>query len=369
MRVVAVEVFRWLVCSSVMAAVLILTVLIIKMFFGNKFGARWQYLIWLIVILKMMIPFGPESKLSIFNVLSLTDQNITSTSYDVVNTISTATSYIAQNTPIPDFYAPQRNESLMDGFHFGNSTYLSIFGLGIWLMGALAVGIVLCRRNIRYNHSLEIGKNIRNRKIIKILKEGKNRFGIRGYVAMREVSNLKSPALFGIKCPQLLLPTDLLKSKEYEKIKYVIYHELAHLRRKDIPVNILLSVLVVIHWFNPFIWYALYKIRQDIELACDELVLSRLQAKERKNYGLTLIQFFESISANIQVSNAVAFLGDQSLLKRRIVAIASYKKKSLILSILAVIVFTFLSMTLFTNAVGNMSLETGKAIYTRVDQN
>jgi len=52
-------------------------------------------------------------------------------------------------------------------------------------------------------------------------------------------------------------------------------HELAHLKRWDLPLGCLVSLLQVLHWFNPILWYGFRRMRADREQACDAMALNR----------------------------------------------------------------------------------------------
>jgi bla regulator protein BlaR1 len=341
-----------------MATLLVFLVLLIKLFVRNKLGARWHYLIWMLVLLKLLIPFGPESKLSIYNLFNLTNESITSKSYDVMNTISTATTNIARTTPIPYSNDSSSHESASSANSRDKVIYLSILGIFIWFIGAASVGIHIYKRNIRLNQNLKIGKRIEDEKLLACLKMCKKKLGIKRDVPIKEVYNLNTPALYGVLNPVLLIPVDLLNQCGIEQLKYAVLHELAHLKRRDIPMNFLLSALIVIHWFNPLIWYAFYKMRQDTEMACDELVLSHLEPSEQKGYGLTLIHLVEIFSSNLKLANAVGFLGSKTFIKKRINRIASYRKRSVKKSVFAVLVFAVLVLAAFTNAIEGLNINT-----------
>ncbi len=56
--------------------------------------------------------------------------------------------------------------------------------------------------------------------------------------------------------PRLLLPPATLEALRAEELRYVIHHELQHVRHKDLLVNWLLQVVLCLHWMNPFAWIA-----------------------------------------------------------------------------------------------------------------
>ena len=72
-------------------------------------------------------------------------------------------------------------------------------------------------------------------------------------------------------------------------MKHIFLHELAHYKRNDVIISCVTTILQIIHWFNPIIWFAFYRMRIDRELACDEMTLNRIGAAQSKSYGQTII--------------------------------------------------------------------------------
>jgi beta-lactamase regulating signal transducer with metallopeptidase domain len=148
-----------------------------------------------------------------------------------------------------------------------------------------------------------------------------------------------SPVTYGIFRPRIIIP------KEYkaDDLQYILAHETAHIYRKDNLCRILALMSTLVHWFNPLIWLFLKKFLEVTELACDESVLAACGEDEKKAYATALVNSTESRSVF-----ASAFGGAR--IKVRISYILSYKR----LSILSIICFTLLAMTiayvLLTNA-------------------
>ena len=88
--------------------------------------------------------------------------------------------------------------------------------------------------------------------------------------------------------PKILVPEGFTE-KEDEIIENVFMHELSHYKRKDMITNFILIIITSLHWFNPFVYALFKKIRQEMELATDEIALSKMNQDEKKRYGLTLI--------------------------------------------------------------------------------
>ncbi len=350
--VIAVALFKWIVCSSVMASILIILLVCLKFALKDKLKASWHHIIWMLVVFKLLVPFGPESKLSIYNLFNLTDNKITTESYNVMNTLSTATSNIVKSTPIPVKLGSHQNIAQKNIPDKVDPVYLSIFGLFIWLIGALTALTYILYKNIKMIHSLKIGGIIDNKELCEYLKECKKQLNIKRNIVLKSVSNLSSPALCGLRGQTLLIPEDMLNEKNLWILRYSIYHELAHYKRKDIQINVFVSFLLVIHWFNPIIWYGFKRMKQDSELASDELALSFIKPQDRKNYGLALIEVARRYSYDdLSLSNAVCFSSGKSNLKRRLLLISSYNSKKYKSNYVIGFMFLTLCIIALTNAV------------------
>lgn len=98
---------------------------------------------------------------------------------------------------------------------------------------------------------------------------------------------VQSPFVIGILCPKIILPYGLSEKEEY----YIVQHETVHIRHFDFVARLLSMVCLCIHWWNPFVWLAVYKANQDMEMFCDETVLSAAEAAKRKDYAEVLLNF------------------------------------------------------------------------------
>ena len=88
---------------------------------------------------------------------------------------------------------------------------------------------------------------------------------------MREVPSLNAPALFGLFRKTICLPRGLTETLNEQELRWVIRHELAHIRRRDIPVVIIASIANALHWFNPIVWIITSRLRAAIEIAAGGL--------------------------------------------------------------------------------------------------
>lgn len=132
--------------------------------------------------------------------------------------------------------------------------------------------------------------------------------------------DIRSPFILGIISPRIYLPSHI----EKEQMRYIVAHEKEHLRCLDYVWKPLGFVILSIHWFNPLVWLSYVLMCRDIELACDERVIRKMDASEKKNYLETLLAC--SSPRHFVLAYPVAF-GEIGI-KERIKRVIHYKKAS-----------------------------------------
>jgi beta-lactamase regulating signal transducer with metallopeptidase domain len=96
--------------------------------------------------------------------------------------------------------------------------------------------------------------------------------GIRRTVRVVFASGLPGPATWGFWRPVIVMPATAL-DWSMERLRVVLVHELAHIRRGDYAVHVLTELASALHWFNPLVRWALERSREEQESACDDEVL------------------------------------------------------------------------------------------------
>jgi hypothetical protein len=175
--------------------------------------------------------------------------------------------------------------------------------------------------------------------------------GIRKDIRVVECAAVKTPALHGLLRPTLLLPPNLAASFSREELRHVVLHELWHLRRLDVAVSWLLSAVQTLHWFNPLVWFASSRIKEEREIACDELALSCLEEEERHGYGTTILKLLERFRAPTPVPALVGIVNHKLKMKRRLSMIASFRNRTRF-SILFLMAAALVGLSGLTDAVG-----------------
>ena len=134
---------------------------------------------------------------------------------------------------------------------------------------------------------------------------------------------ISSPMTYGIFCPVILVPANTDWDDE-STLGYVLQHEYMHIRHFDTMTKIIFTAILCIHWFNPFVWFMYILLNRDLELICDEAVLSSLGESEKSSYALCLIGMEENKSTSFTLYNHF----NKNLIEERIGAIMKFRNKS-----------------------------------------
>ena len=100
------------------------------------------------------------------------------------------------------------------------------------------------------------------------------------------------PAVFGLLQPTVVLPQAVLKGKSSSEIEPIVAHELVHLRRGDVWVSGLQTIVQLLWWFHPLVWWANRQASRVCERCCDEAVVADL-GYEPYDYARCLLDVME----------------------------------------------------------------------------
>lgn len=116
-------------------------------------------------------------------------------------------------------------------------------------------------------------------------------------------------------------------------LEYVIAHERYHLRRGDNIIKALSFFILAVHWFDPFCWVAFFLMNRDMEMSCDEKVISQIN-RIKKIYSTALLSF----AANKKFPSPSPLCFGEGSIKGRIKNILKYKKPGVFVSVLAMVI-------------------------------
>lgn len=147
---------------------------------------------------------------------------------------------------------------------------------------------------------------------------------------------ISTPAVTGVLRPRLLLPHE---HYDVQELRYILRHELCHLKRRDMLLKLVLLAANAMHWFNPVVYLMLRQADEDIELACDSAATDGLELPERAAYSRTLLAAVQSSVRALPATTC--FGGTVERLKRRITNVLGAQKKRGLGVVALVLALTF----------------------------
>ncbi len=245
--------FSWLVWSSVQVSLVVLVLLAVQAAFGRTLAPRWMYVLWMIPLVRLLLPWAPENRYSLDHALTTaaaawspatTETVADATSLDdaapetaaepatpipetpamatpavvkpAVETPAPAPSAMATPTPAkpaeatrnapieaPSVVAspPVSREDLPPPCPIGWTAW---FWPGLWLAGAVPIGAYVFWLQFRLWLSIRNRRPITDPDVLNLLEECKERMGVGTLLAIVPTDRVPSPALFGVVRPRLL---------------------------------------------------------------------------------------------------------------------------------------------------------------------
>jgi bla regulator protein BlaR1 len=341
--------FDWLIETSLMASILVGFILCIKVLFRNKLTPRWQYMLWIVLMIRLLLPWSPDSSYSIYSLLSYSSsvseviQKNTTSTENTVNTESDPTVKLESNSETVTKNSEQEVSASAE-----QQTTFSLYKLAlyVWLAGVIVLAVITFITNRRLYSYIKKQADITDEQVVTVFNRCKQSMKMKKAVSLRLAGKIASPTVFSFFRPKVLLSKKHMKVLNEQQLQYVFYHELAHIKRNDVAVNWIMYSLLLLNWFNPILWYAYFCMREDQELACDAYALTFIDKEEQIAYGHTIITLLEHYS--YQAPSLANLSRNKRTLKRRIVMIKKFQKKSYRLSLLGVIVIVAIaSLSLF----------------------
>jgi beta-lactamase regulating signal transducer with metallopeptidase domain len=340
--------FAWTWQTSLRASILILLVLLVCRVLGRRLPPVWHYGLWFLVVVRLLLPVAPPA------------------SFSLLNAVPSGDSVVVEPTPpaafvLPGVSAVARSAPQTAALWLEKPSGSSPWQAGrSWSWRAVCVlvwpcGVVAClghawHRHRRWRRRLRGAQEIQNPVVLTLLRRCEGEVGCSRPVRLAQTSRLSSPAVFGWGRPCLMLPRSFLENFQEEELRLVLLHELIHIRRRDVAANWLLIFLQAWHWFNPLVWVACRQFRAARELYCDALVLRRLDARDRRVYGQTLVKLAEQLSSARLSPGLVPVLHRKSELKRRILMMTQHPKAPRLFAFAAATLMAVLVGLTFTGA-------------------
>ena len=140
-----------------------------------------------------------------------------------------------------------------------------------------------------------------------------------GRVTFLESAGSSMPFVCGVIRPLVVMPVEA-STWTSERLRAVLLHELAHVRRHDCLTQLLARVACAIYWFHPLVWLAAHRLRLERERACDDVVLT--SGVVGSAYGQHLVEIAKAaISPTSGIAAGGVAMAHRRRLEERLVSI------------------------------------------------
>lgn len=339
---------------SITVAIVILAVIIIRNIFGNRISPVFRYALWLLVVLKLFIPFTfiesgyglnglVENGITYFQTITDSQSSHLLSDERTTNGISVSDMESADRTRLAEgnslsgssISVTEAQEDILSsdslvsddqrwntpGDHSEMITEMLL--IGIWITGVSIFAILMVVCNIHMYLKVKRQRVLLKRKDIPI--------------KVYRCERIKVPCLFGFFRPSIYLTEECLIDEKMEK--QILTHEYVHYKQKDHIWSIIRCICLVLYWYHPFVWVAARLSGTDSELSCDWNTIMILGNENRADYGRTLIRIScENNNQKNPFMCATGITNDTKELKKRLKIIVNNTKKSVILAVTAIMV-------------------------------
>ncbi len=332
------EIFTNILNMSITVSPVILVVLLVRKMLW-RLPKKYAFLLWIIVGIRLICPVFLTSPVSLFHLEPLkigafvaeSNSGIVFESEKMI--VSGENGYseetVSENNDISEqkikaekksenYFSGQRNENShsttrkMIAVHIAAAIW--IFGIGIIWFWNLCL---IIRLKKKLSTAVLYQKNI------------------------YESDQIVSPFIMGFVRPKIYIPFRL----SMEEQKYILKHEQYHIARKDYITKLVAFMITTIYWFHPLVWAAYFCMSSDMEMSCDEYVISSLGQNIKKEYSKSLLAFATN---KRRISTNILAFGETNT-RRRVKNIMHFKKKGKYVGIIGILVILVVAVVCLTD--------------------
>ena len=289
------ELFLKVLKMSITSSYVILFVILVR-FLLKRFPKIFSYMLWLVVLFRLICPVSFESNISL-----IPKSNSIILENDFVNESSIKHYVDNIEDTIQNYNNIEENKSI-------DTSSLNIISLvsKLWIVTIIFM--------ISYSIFL----------MIKLKKNLKSSIHIKDNIY--KLSNINTAFVFGIINPKIYIPKGLSEKQE----KYILAHEMVHIKRGDYLIKLISYLALIVHCFNPLVWLSFKLMSKDMEMSCDERVIKEMGVSIKKEYSKALLSCANKESS---LKGAPIAFGEEDV-KGRIKNVLNYKKPKIFITII-----------------------------------
>ena len=282
-----------LVQVALYSAAITAGILLFRFIFKNRISSKLQYLMWWLLILRLLMPVTPDIGLH-FNLQDMLLKQVYQAELptpapvldvapaSVPNTQSSYESVTPAVQPDTDV-APSQHVNPAKSTDWYSIVFV------VWLLGAIGFLGWLIFVKLRYYESLQHLMAGGPREVYELYDRCCKELGVKP-LPLWIVNKSMSPGIAFFGEPVLLIPLSLCGDES--RLRFALLHELTHKKRGDHYMTLLLNILRAVYWFDPVVHFAFSELRSDMESACDSDVLAYIGHKQKRGYLTVILEMF-----------------------------------------------------------------------------
>lgn len=342
------NIFKVILLMSAIGSILTVILLIIKPITKKIFSPKWQYYIWLTVLIVMILPVSiklPDKTTEMFEDTTNTDKVITDLQDLPINNVQ------PQAQVIPK--APIALQLVLSDTPSIPINVINVASL-IWVVGVILFFTLKIIRYIIFLKTIYQNSQVAECAKIDIDK-----------ITIRTTDMIGAPLIIGLFHPVLLLPNVEITD---ENLNYILLHEMTHYRRHDLLYKWFAMLVNSIHWFNPFIYIVSKQIDEECEISCDLSVVANMTEQEQNNYMSTILSLLSASKIKTKLLTT-QMASNKKMLMRRFTMIKNSKKTGKIISMASIIIALslFSAVACASGIINGNSLEDSDKLNTDIE--
>lgn len=282
-----------LVQVALYSAAITAGILLFRFILKNRISPKLQYLMWWLLILRLLMPVTPDIGLH-FNLQDMLLKQAHQAELPTpAPVLDVAPASVPSTQPSYESVAPavQPNTDVAPSQHVNpakSTDWYSIVFV-VWLLGAIGFLGWLIFVKMRYYESLQHLMAGGPREVYELYDRCCKELGVKP-LPLWIVNKSMSPGIAFFGEPVLLVPLSLCGDES--RLRFALLHELTHKKRGDHYMTLLLNILRAVYWFDPVVHFAFSELRADMESACDSDVLAYIGHEQKRGYLTVILDMF-----------------------------------------------------------------------------
>ena len=312
--------------TSLSVSPVLVLLLLLSPLLNRRYAAKWSYMIWIFLAVRMLVPFDAEDGRAAVEMLSKwREQAVTEPAPQAASQDGQGGMEALPGREAPArivLELPARITAPLAPSETGGMTALDgiVCAWGIGCVVYLGINLV-CYLHFKRRVQTR-GRVVKDKALLGQLFRLKRELNIRRSVTVVEFSEAGSPMLIGYLHPVLIVNQGILGNSNKpgqprdQELYFILKHELVHCKRGDLYGKLLFMAVCALHWFNPLVWLMQKEAVVDMELSCDEKVIKGMFPTQKRAYTETLYSTLHKGGVRNQVISTGFYEGKKVMKKR-----------------------------------------------------